>query len=554
MEFRGMTLNEFPINREETDPLPVIQDLDKFLKTMYEYYANKGLGVILLSEICSILSLGFTVFFTTFLIGIFNWSALYDCYDEMSCTALSSYLLTNPFHEKPNSFRFMVTMYFLLLFFYWIYSCKQSVNKINEAWEMESFYRDFLKVGFNDIENYQWYEVVEKFIDLYEDNQLPFSCFPLPPSQQPHPHSVDHSNTTNATENIPQMTQKPSLTIPQIILRIMRKENYFIALVNKNKLDLYLPWWISPYTTEQVFLTKTMEWSLNFCLFDHMFYLHKHENPFHHRRNGIFAQNNTPFQNEQAPQEVPPNSGVYELSNQFVNDVDGLITRFQWTGFILFLIMPFTFLYLLMNFILENTSSFHFSKAYLGPRIWTPLTLWQFREFNELNHIFQKRMNSAYQPTEEYLLSFRNHYLMVIGKFLAYISGSFITILIILSLLNEELLMYYELWNHNLLWFLGIFSAIYAISNSSLFLDSANQNKTFQPRDVLLSKMYAFTHYYPDHWRGREHTTLVSNEISELLVYKVQLLLMELSGVILTPLILCFSLPKCAPSLLQFIK
>ena len=66
--------------------------------------------------------------------------------------------------------------------------------------------------------------------------------------------------------------------------------------------------------------------------------------------------------------------------------------------------------------------------------------------------------------------------------------------------------------------------------------------------------MSSFTHHYPLSWKGKEHTTFVYYEVSELLVFKVQAFLMELSGVILTPIILCFSLPKCAPTLVQFIK
>ena len=45
----------------------------------------------------------------------------------------------------------------------------------------------------------------------------------------------------------------------------MRKENYLIALMNKNVLKLSLPF------PKRRFLTKAMEWALKFALFDYVF-------------------------------------------------------------------------------------------------------------------------------------------------------------------------------------------------------------------------------------------------------------------------------------------
>ena len=41
----------------------------------------------------------------------------------------------------------------------------------------------------------------------------------------------------------------------------MRKENYLIALINKDILDLHIPF---PFLRNSVFITKTIEWGLTY--------------------------------------------------------------------------------------------------------------------------------------------------------------------------------------------------------------------------------------------------------------------------------------------------
>lgn len=80
--------------------------------------------------------------------------------------------------------------------------------------------------------------------------------------------------------------------------------------------------------------------------------------------------------------------------------------------------------------------------AYLGPRKWSHLALWKFREFNELPEIFESRMNKAMEPTNKYLSIFRNPLLTIVGKCTSYISGAFVATLLFASLFEEGALLY----------------------------------------------------------------------------------------------------------------
>ena len=49
------------------------------------------------------------------------------------------------------------------------------------------------------------------------------------------------------------------------------------------------------------------------------------------------------------------------------------------------------------SFLSETCSGMEPLKNYLGPRQWDNLALWHFREFNELPHIFEKRVARSYE-------------------------------------------------------------------------------------------------------------------------------------------------------------
>lgn len=483
MEFPGMTSDSL-LEENDINNWKHVKNLDKFFKSMYQYYVSKGIGAVILSQFCAICSLGFTISFSIFLIAFIDWNELLECRDEYSCDTINRPLLLNPFRRTPSIFTFFIFVYFVLFTSFWVWRCISAINIISDALEMSSFYRDKLGLSLTDLQDMQWFEVVERLIVLHEHGAY-------------------------------RVAVKEKLTVHDVVLRIMRKDNYLIGLINKNRLDLFVPWWISPFTSDKFFLTKSLEWSLSFCIMEYMF-------------------------NEQ-----------FDVSNEFLNDVSGLKWRFQVVGLIHFLLLPFMLMFMTVHFFLQNAQQFHSSKAYLGPRQWSPLALWTFREFNELPHIFEERINKSYSSANEFIGSFHNPYTAIVARCATYIAGAFVATLLLVSFLSEGALLYVHIAEHNLLWYLGIFSAIYAGSRS-LIPDELSDR---QSASDLLKRTCAHTHYYPPHWDEKRGATLeVKDEICELFQFKAQLFLMEVLSVVLTPVVLCFSLPSCAASVLNFIR
>lgn len=71
------------------------------------------------------------------------------------------------------------------------------------------------------------------------------------------------------------------LSAHDVVMRIMRKENYLIAMLNKGILAFPISSWVpgagpavKSRTTgrkNHLILPKTLEWTLNWCIFESMF-------------------------------------------------------------------------------------------------------------------------------------------------------------------------------------------------------------------------------------------------------------------------------------------
>ena len=178
------------------------------------------------------------------------------------------------------------------------------------------------------------------------------------------------------------------------------------------------------------------------------------------------------------------------------------------------------------------------------------MALWQFREYNELPHIFEQRINRSISPANRYIALFHNTYLEIVARCVTYISGAFVATLLLVSFLSEDSLLYIHIGEHNLLWYLGIFSATYAVSRSFI----PDESKAREAPDELMKEICVHTHIFPENWTQRPGSPQVKEELCSLFQYKVQVFFTEMLSVLLTPLVLCYSLPSSAEAVLEFIR
>lgn len=187
---------------------------------------------------------------------------------------------------------------FIWLFvLFWVAKVFEYILDLRRLRHMQDFYSYLLNIPDPDLQTISWQEVVSRLMSLRDSN--PVTADGIGPRQRRFMGSQS----------------KQRMDAHDIANRLMRKENYLIALFNKDILDLTLP---IPFLRNRQFFSKTLEWNLSLCILDYVF-------------------------NEQG-----------QLRPLFLRDThrralsDGLRRRFLFAGVMNVICAPFIVIYLLM--------------------------------------------------------------------------------------------------------------------------------------------------------------------------------------------------------------
>ena len=203
MELPGVAADQLLIdenNIRDEHWEPPVRNLDRFFTSMYQYYVAKGLPAVILQQICGVVTLGFTISASIFLIAFVDWKNLTHCKDEQSCLWNSP--TKRPFEQFSTGFSFIIIVYGLLFGAFWVWKVVSAIHVILSAVTMERFYREKLGLRLSDLNEMQWHEVLQRLILLHE-------------------------------HGIHRVAIQDKLTEHDVVLRIMRKDNYMIGLINK---------------------------------------------------------------------------------------------------------------------------------------------------------------------------------------------------------------------------------------------------------------------------------------------------------------------------------
>ena len=504
-----------------------ISDLDAFFSRVYEYFNQRGLRCILTSRIISLLTLVFTIILTVFLFDVMNWQGgqqhtppalmpclpalpsaphcdspgrpgtapraglLEECVDDHTCATVRL--------VKPDALKhpgFFLSLYVTLFTLYLAWAVLHFFLDLRRVLEMRTFFRDKLHIDDVDLQAIQWDTVVQRIVELQQTSRL---CI-----------------------------VKDQLTAHDIANRILRKENFMVAFVNRDLLPLQPFGSVAPWLGLKM-LTKTLEWNIYVCILDAMF------------------------------------DQQFRIRQSFTTDLNGLRRRFFTAGVLNLLLSPFIAAFMMVYFFLKHAEEIHGQRANASvfARYYSRHAEWTMREFNELPHTFEARMHASLADANAYVLQFPTPLLSMIARFVTFIAGSLAAVLLCVSLLNPDVLIFYRIppegsWAEavapprNLLWWLALLSTVLAASRS-LSSQPGLMESRMQP-DLLLQSLARHTHYMPTSWRGRGHTYETYREFVALYQYRLVLLLQEILGCLTTPLLLMFEMPRRAPEILEFVR
>ncbi|KAL3479528.1 autophagy protein Apg9-domain-containing protein [Aspergillus californicus] len=466
-----------------------VGNLDNFLKDVYTYFLGNGIWSIMLNRVLSLLTWAFIVGFTTFLTNCINYHKV-----------PSSKNLDNILVQKCTKNMSMGSTFVLwLLCLIWIGRVFQTVLDIRRLKNMHDFYHYLLGISDAEIQTISWQEVVSRLMALRDDNPAT-------------------SGAVSAKQRKKIGSQsKQRMDAHDIANRLMRKENYLIALVNKDVLDLTLP---IPFMRNKQLFSRILEWNINLCIMDYVF-------------------------NEQG-----------QVRALFLKDThrrslsDGLRRRFMFAGIMNIFIAPFLVVYFMMHYFFRYFNEYKMNPSQISSRQYTPLAEWKFREFNELWHLFERRINMSYPFATRYVDQFPKDKTVQVAGFVAFISGALTAVLAVASIVDPELFLGFEITHdRTVLFYLGVFGSIWAFTQGMV----PEETDVFDP-EYALREVIGFTHYYPSHWKGRLHSDDVRKDFAVSYQMKIIIFLEELLSIIFTPFILWFSLPHCSERVIDFFR
>ncbi|KAG0298313.1 autophagy protein atg9 [Linnemannia gamsii] len=460
-----------------------VENLDNFLARVYSYYVGKGMYTILLERCLNLLTFAFVIGFATYLVGCVD-------YPRLRHSRHLSEVIIPQCVNKLSTGTFVVLLLFAA---FWIGQLTRLMYDLPEMVDMRNFYTYLLQIPDEDIQTVSWHEVAARIMKIRDNNP-----------------------NTSTTATI-QTTDTQRLNAHDIANRIMRKENFMIAMFNKDLIDLSIP---VPMMYNRTILTRILEWSLSFCILGYVF-------------------------DERG-----------QIRKRFLKDarrtelVEGLRRRFQFMGLATLLFSPFISIYLTLYFFFRYFEEYHKNPSSIGTRQYTPVAKWKFKEFNELPHLFEARINASYPLAMKYINQFPKEKTILICRFVAFISGSFAAVLALITIFDQELLLGLEITTDRTVFFyLGLFGTIMAVSRGMI----PDQTESFDP-ELLIQGVVEHTHYMPSEWEDKLHTDEVRKRFALLFEYNVMLFLMEFMSLVLTPLMLCLSLANCSEKIVDFFR
>ncbi|KAF7546909.1 hypothetical protein G7046_g9171 [Stylonectria norvegica] len=464
-------------------------NLDSFMRDVYDYYEGGGLWCILCTNALWLLETLFVAVLLTFLCQCVDYTKV------SHSKSLSQVVVPQCTSKMSGIWNLGIWLYT----FFFIWKCVQYFMEIRRLTYIRGFYIHLLDIPEQDMQTVSWQDVVGRIMALREQNPKTASNIPA---------NLRHFMGSQSKER---------LDAHDIANRLMRKENYLIAMINKDVLDLSLP---VPFLRGRQLFSKTMEWYLHYCILDMAF------------------------------NELGQVQQDFLLPNRRAVLSQKLRQRLFFAGILNLIFAPVVLAYVVIVYFFTYYNEYQKDPKLAAARKYTSLAEWKFREFNELPHIFYERLHMSFPFATRYVDQFPKRMTEDIARSVAFAAGALTAILAVGSILDSELFLNFEITkDRTVLFYLGIFGAVWAIARGMV----SEETLVFNPEYALLN-VIEYTRYMPDHWQGQLHSFDVKKEFSELYKMKVVIFLEEVMGIITTPMLLLFSLPKCSDQIVDFFR
>jgi len=424
----------------------IITDLDEFFKNIYEYYYNKGFNNILIQTILDNISYIFSIHFLALNIFFINWKQIImNCkYENFCAIEISEYFSIQKFTDDflENRIYFLI-FYTFLIIYYFIFLIK-SVILIKKMKFIKKIYDNKLKIRQSELENIKFDLILSRLISLQNSEEF---C-----------------------------RIKENITKFDIISRIMREDNYLIALFSNGIIDSKIKFNINlkiPYLMKSEIYKKKIE----IDMYSNFFFTKINESLIRLAFETIDKS----------------------LNKDFINLKSLRFRLFLFMIFEVIFLIPFVFLKTVF-WIFKNADNIKSDKKTIFlNKNWKKRYQILFRNYNELQHYFDYRIYNSYQYLNDFNNCFKNKekIFSIIKKFIKLILGSVLFLIFILSFFESKLLTELTIFGKNFVW-IGIGVGVVLSLSEDNVDRGCKENPYLRISDNLNQKMNSLKNYDSD--------------------------------------------------------
>lgn len=469
-----------PASRENSMPWrQYMHDLDDFFIRLYKYHQKSGFTCLICSQLLELFQIIYSVFLPIFFLNYIDYDILFKNKpsDPKNPTAkVHIYDVIRPYSSvnipKIQIFAILLATIFLA------WKTVKTIHSIIVNLSIKKFYKDVLHI--NDCSSLAWQDVQARII------------------------SSKHNF----------LAQDSHLTELDIHNRILRHNNYTIALINRGILPIY---YRVPLLGEATFFTQSFLYNCQLLFF---------RGPFKciFEENWLIAENvkNASYRQVTA-KKLERNIVILAAINLFL--------------------FPVLFIWQILYFFYSNAALVKRDPVVLGLRNWSLYSRWFCRHFNELDHQLNERLNHAYKPAKNYMDAFTSPLLEIIARHIRFVAGSTFAVLLVLTVYDEDVIQVVHL-----LTFVTALWLIWSSAGGFIPPDIPPRFTKTELHEQILQNIHYVPHNYPP------FTPQARSAMADLFQYKIVKLLEDLLGTLATPYIMIRHLRSRSLEIVDFFK
>lgn len=213
------------------------------------------------------------------------------------------------------------------------------------------------------------------------------------------------------------------------------------------------------------------------------------------------------------------------------------------------LLLPFLIVFVALYALFRYGEQFYKDPSSAGARQWSLAAKWYFRSYNEMPHVLEERLRLSSKYADRYIKQFAAGALQHAARAIAFISGSIVVWLLLLSVINEHVLLSMELSSDKaILWWITILSSVWAVCRGLL-----HEQHVFYP-GAALEVVHGVVRRLPPHFLQNANSKHVNRQFRQLYPLRVVTLFQEFLGLVLTPYIMLKRVHPAAEQLITSVN